>query len=306
VRAYTSDPRIRYVATGRNLGPAANWTRLMQTGSSSYVTLIHDDDVWEPEFLASRVRFLEQHPSCAFVFSGEQKVDRDGRKIATERTRSLPTKDVSEVLPEGVYSPEEFVRAAYRHEIGGIHTPSISSAGVMSRRSALESVGAYFDETFLFWDVELYMRMALAFPTGFLAVRDVRSRVDHPSAHHSSITSGSTFDGEQWIRYHEYYGEWIRGELPGVKLPKQFNQLRGQAYIIGALDALEQGDQKKCATYLRSAIRAHPPTILNPRVAAGTIGLLLGNRGKRIVGRARDSRRRSEELAYEPAEPGRP
>jgi hypothetical protein len=47
--------------------------------------------------------------------------------------------------------------------------------------------------------------------------------------------------------------------------------------------------------------------IFNPRVAAGTIGLLLGNRGKRIVGRARDvARRRSDELAYEPAEPGRP
>jgi hypothetical protein len=195
----------------------------------------------------------------------------------------------------------------YRHQIGGIHTPSIASGGVMSRRSALESVGAHFDEEFLFWDVELFMRMAVVFPTGFLALRDVLTRVDHPSPDHPGITRESTLDGERWIRYHQYYGEWIRRGLPGVQLPRQFNLLRGRAYIIGALDALEQGDQRKCATYLRSAIRAYPPTILNPRVAAGTIGLLLGNRGKRIVGRARDvARRRSDELAYEPAEPGRP
>ena len=45
------------------------------------------------------------------------------------------------MLPEGVYTPQEFFPAMYRHQLGGIHTPSIASVGVMSRRSALESVG---------------------------------------------------------------------------------------------------------------------------------------------------------------------
>jgi GT2 family glycosyltransferase len=300
VRPYTSDRRIRYVATGRNLGAAANWTRLIQTGSAAYVTLIQDDDVWDPDFLATRVSFLEQNSSCAFVFSGERWMDQDGREIAVERTRSMPRRDVSEVLAEGVYSPEEFFPAMYRHELGGIHTPSISSGGVMSRRSALDSVGASFDETipFLFWDVELYMRMALRFPTGFLAVRDVMQRTHHPS-----ITSESTFDGERWIRYHDYYGEWIRRGLPGVKLPRQFNQLRASAYVIGALDAIEQGNQRKSARHLLSAVRAYPPALANPRVAAGAIGLLLGDRGARMLGRYRDSfRRRADMLAYEQAD----
>jgi glycosyltransferase involved in cell wall biosynthesis len=303
VRAYTSDPRIRYEATGRNLGPAANWTRLIQTGSAAYVTIIQDDDVWNPDFLATRVSFLQTRPSCAFVFSGEQKMDRDGRKVAVERTRSLPARDVSEVLAEGVYSPEEFFPAMYRHHVGGIHTPSICSAGVMSRRSALESVGPFFDDTlpFLFWDVELYMRMALRFPTGFLAVRDVVQRIHHPS-----ITSGSTFDGERWIRYHEYYGDLIRRGLPGVKMPRQFSQLRAHAYIMAALDAIEHGDQRTCARHLGSAVRAYPPALVNPRVTASAIALLLGDRGTHAIGRLRDSsRRRSETLAYEQTDTGR-
>jgi GT2 family glycosyltransferase len=306
VRPFTRHPRIRYVATGRNLGASANWTRLIQAGSAPYFSLLQDDDVWDPGFLAARVRFLEEHPSCAFVFSGERKLDGDGREIAVERTRSLPTRDVSEVLEQGVYSPEQFVVAMYRHQLGGIHAPAMSSAGVMSRRSALETVGAYFDDTvpFLFADVELYTRMAFSFPTGFLATRDVACRM-HVSegSSHASITSAETFNGERWIRYHDYYGEWIRRALPGLKLPRQFHALRARAHIMAALDAIERGERRKGGRYLRRAIRVNPPALINPRVTVASIGLLLGDRGIRLLSRARDAaRRRNEVVAYESAE----
>jgi glycosyltransferase involved in cell wall biosynthesis len=308
VRPYTADPRISYVATGSNLGPAANWTRLLQAGTAKYFTVIQDDDFWDPDFLDIRVRFLEQHPSCAYVFSGERMMDHEGHQIAVERTRALATKDVSELLAEGVYTPEELLPAMYRHRLGGIHAPSISSGGVMSRRSALEEVGPYFDDSlaFLFWDVELYMRMSVAFPTGFLAVRDVAQRIHVTDANrHESVTSESTFDGERWVRYHEYHRDWFRRALPGVKMPRQFDQIRAQSFIIAALDAIEIGDQARGAQHLRSAVSADPLALLNPRVAIGAIGLLLGKRGSRIVHGARNAaRRRSQALAYEPADVG--
>jgi glycosyltransferase involved in cell wall biosynthesis len=297
VRAYTDDPRVCYVATGRNLGPAANWTRLIQTGRAPYVTLIQDDDVWDPDFLARRVAFLERHSSCGYVFSGERKMDRDGRPVAVERTRSLPVKDISDVLPERVYTPHEFFPTMYRHRLGGIHTPSICSVGVMSRRLALEAVGPYFDDTFsfLWWDVELYMRMSARFPTGFLAVRDATQRLHHPS-----ITSASARDGERWIKYHDYYGDWIPRVLPDVRLPRQFDELRSEAYIMAALDALEENDRRKCARYLADAIRVSPASLVNPRVAAGAAGLVFGRRGADALRRARDTmRRRSDALAYD-------
>ena len=300
VRPYTGDPRIRYESTGRDLGPAANWSRLLRAGSAPYVTVIQDDDAWDPGFLASRVSFLERHSSCAFVFSGERMMDGDGREIAVERTRGLPERDVSELLAEGVYEPEEFFPAMYRHRVGGIHTPSISSGGVMSRRSALEAEGASFDDSlpFLYWDVELYMRMALRFPTGFLALRDVAQRVHHPS-----ITTESAYDGERWIRYHDYYGELIKRRLPGVKLPREFRQLRGHAYLWAALDGIEQGNRRKSSRYLGGAVRAWPPALANPRVAATAVALLTGDRGARMMKRVRDRlRRRNEVVVYEPAD----
>jgi glycosyltransferase involved in cell wall biosynthesis len=306
VRPFTEDPRISYVATGRNLGPETNWTRLIQAGEAPYVTLIQDDDVWDPGFLALRVSFLDQHPTCGFVFSGERMLDGKGREIAVQETPALPSADVSEILEQGVYSPEEFFLSMYRHGLGGIHAPTVSSGGVMSRRSALEAVGPYFDGSlpFLYWDVELYTRMAAAFPTGFLAVRDVGQRIGVlDQAEHPSITSESPFEGERWIAYHAYYGEWVQRALPDLKLPWQFHRLRARAYIWGALGAIEAGDRRKCARYLGNAVRAFPPALLNPRVAAASMGVLFGDRGARLLSRARDvARRRSEVLVYEHAE----
>jgi glycosyltransferase involved in cell wall biosynthesis len=308
VRPFTADPRISYVATGSDLGPAANWTRLLQAGKAKYFCVLQDDDVWDPGFLDARVRFLEQHPSCAYVFSGERVMDHDGQEIAVERTRALAEKDVSEVLAEGVYAPEELVPTMYRHRLGGIHAPSISSGGVMSRRTALEDVGPYFDDSlpFLFWDVDLYMRMSVAFPTGFLAVRDVAQRIHvTDQSRHESVTSESTFDGERWIRYHEYYRDWFRRALPEVKLPREFSRIRGQALIIAALDAIECGDRRRGAEHLRGAIAVDPLAAFNPRAAVCAIGLLLGRRGTRIVRGARNAaRKRSDALVYEPADAG--
>lgn len=303
VRRYTSDARVRYVATGRNLGPAANWNRLLQAGTASYFTLIQDDDKWDPEFLARRVAFLEANPSCGFVFAGERKIDQHGRHIVADGPRAVPGRDVSDVLPEGIYSPREFIQTLYRYKLGGMETPTICSLGVMSRRSALEAVGAEFrenqkwhdDETCLLGlDWELYLRMALRFPTGFMAVKDASQRIHHPS-----ITSEVKRDGEHLIRYHQYLGEWFRRELSGFQLPRQYDELFAYAYIMAALDALERGDRRKCARYLRSSVRRCPSSIVNPRLAATAAALMLGRRGTRLLVRARVVRRaRSRELTF--------
>lgn len=295
VRPYTSDPRIRFSATGENLGAAANWTRVLQAGTAPYFTLIQDDDRWDPDFLSRRVAFLERNRSCGFVWSGERKMDQHGREIAVERTRSLPVKDVADVLAEGLYAPRDFVQAMYQHKVGGVHTPAICSVGVMSRRSALDAVGSYFDADYpyLYWDVELYMRMALRFPTGFLAVRDVAQRIHHPS-----LTSEWDFDGEHWISYHQHHSAWFRRALPGLELPRQFDQIFAEVYIMAALDALERDDRRRCASYLRRAIRRDPGALLNPRVSLAAAGMLV--HGSHVIARARAARRRrSEQLAFQ-------
>jgi glycosyltransferase involved in cell wall biosynthesis len=282
VRQYTSDPRVRYVATGRNLGPAANWTRVLQAGTAPYFAVLQDDDKWDPDFLSRRVAFLEGHPSCGWVYSGERWIDQHGREIVPDHD------EVSDVLPEGIYSPREYIQSLYRYKLGGLYTPSICTLGVMSRRSALEAVGAVFDETyeFLCFDVELYLRLALRFPTGFMAIKDASVRIHHPR-----ISTEHRLDGEYFVRYHEYHGEWFRRELPGIRLPRQYDEIFADSYIKAALDALERGDRRACSRYLRSAVVRSPTSIANPRFAAGAGGLVLGRAGAALLARVRAARR---------------
>jgi glycosyltransferase involved in cell wall biosynthesis len=299
VRPYLDDPRITFTPTGENLGAPANWTRTLELGSAPYFSVLQDDDKWDADFLERRVAFMERHPAVGFVFAGERKMDQHDREIAFEQVRGLPDKDISDILADGVYSSREFVEAMYEHHLGGIHTPAICSLGVMSRRTALEAAGPYFDKDFefLFWDVELYMRMALKFPVGFIAVRDAVQRIHHPS-----ITTENDFDGEYWVRWHQYHGEWFRRELPGVNLGRGFNEVFAEAYIMAALDALEAGDRRKAARYLRRAVRRDQRALLNPRVAVGTVGVLTGERGARTLTKLREARRAgSEKLVYEKA-----
>jgi hypothetical protein len=144
--------------------------------------------------------------------------------------------------------------------------------------------------------------MALRFPIGFLALRDVAQRVHHPS-----ITTDSAYDGERWIRYHDYYRELIGRRLPDVTLPRQSKQLHSEAYIWAALDAIEQGDRRKSARYLASGVRVYAPALAIPRVAAAAVALVTGDRGARLMRRVRDRlRRRNEILVYEPADLRRP
>jgi glycosyltransferase involved in cell wall biosynthesis len=297
VRPFLDDPRITFSPTGDNLGPAANWTRVLRAGSAPYFTIIQDDDTWDPTFLATRVDFMESNPEVAFVYAGERKMDQNGRPIVFELTPALPGKDVADVLPAGIYQPREYVHAMYHYKIGGIHPPSICSLGVMSRRTCLDAVGALFDENFpyLYWDVELYMKMAIRFPVGFMAIKDATQRIHHPS-----ITSENRFDGEHWIRYHAYHGAWFTRELPGLKLPRGYYEVFAEAYVWAALDALERGDRRKSARYLRKAIRLAPKwSLSNPRVSANAAGLLLGQHGGKLLTRVRAARQaRSEQLVY--------
>jgi GT2 family glycosyltransferase len=62
------DERLRHLVHGVDLGPAKNYN-LVAEGDAPYLAILHDDDRWDPGFLERRVAFLDDNPSCGFVFS---------------------------------------------------------------------------------------------------------------------------------------------------------------------------------------------------------------------------------------------
>ena len=266
VAPYLKDPRIRYVATGGELGGAENWTRLIQAGDAPYVALLHDDDLWDPTFLGRRVAFLEENPSCAFVFSGNKEIDATG----------VVVRETEFFLPEGTYQPEALFPILYEHNVIG--PPSI-----LVRRDAYDAVGAYFDsEFFPFWDYEMWLRLAARFPAGYLTVRDCSYRM-----HDVRMTFTVRQFGDGYLQTIDRADELL-GAFPNIAVsPRLRRRRRAQALLTTALDCFEVGERRSGALLLREAVRLYPKIVLDVRFPTGLVALVGGRRVSGALRRAR-------------------
>jgi glycosyltransferase involved in cell wall biosynthesis len=275
LRPYLSDPRVRHMRIEEDVSAARNSTIAASAGTAPYVAVLHDDDRWEPEFLARRVAFLERNPSCGFVFSGHFEIDENGVEL-----RRPP-----HGLPEGVVASEEFARfllAPRGRPLapgGGVPAPT-----VLMRRSAFEAVGPAFDERFSsFFDWEMWFRLGIRFPVGYLAVRDAHFRL-HPTQAHRAIRHF----GEEKLLAWPHVEQLIDRELPVARLGDEDRaRRRSGAFLTTALDALEEGDRRRSVACLAEAIRVRPRSLLDARVPVLVAFLPLGAHARRVLRPAR-------------------
>jgi glycosyltransferase involved in cell wall biosynthesis len=265
IRPYLTDSRIEYSATGRDVGAAKNHTRVIQSGSSPHVAILHDDDSWDPGFLARRVEFLEGHPECGLVFSANREIDERSRETGRSR----------QVLAEGVHPPEHLVPLLLRHNMIGIPT-------VVVRRSAYEAVGPAFDEHTVYFDYQMWLRLALQFPVGYLAVWDASYRV-----HDRQMTMTSNRRGLQELTLLDQI-DGMLAEAPYV-MPdrRQLRRRRARAHLSAALDELQEPDRRSASRHLGDAVRTYPAAAIDPKMPAALVGLALGPRGRRALDRLR-------------------
>jgi hypothetical protein len=268
VEPYLDDSRIEHVITGDDIPSQRNATRLIQTGNAPYVALLHDDDRWDPDFLAARVDFLERHPECAYAFGGSKFIDSAGRQIGA----------VTAPLQEGVQPRREYVQRYLRLQI----KPMMPS--LLVRRSAYEAVGPVFDERFAGDDWEMWLRLALSFPVGYLSVIDSENRL-HPQQLTYSIRWG-----EELIVFAQHLEDLVNRTMPDAQLtPPELRRRRSTAFLSAALDAAEEGDRRRALRRVGHALRADPRSILNPRPWVILAVLPLGKFGRRALTRARVS-----------------
>jgi glycosyltransferase involved in cell wall biosynthesis len=275
IEPYLTDPRIQYVVTGKRVGQYPNWTRLIQMGQAPYVALLHDDDRWQPEFLARRVAFLESHPECGFVFSATNEIDEDGNVISR-----------SKFLMEGVYERRQFVRSLLRTNVVG-YPPS-----VLVRRRAYEAVGPVFEKRFPFADYEMWFRIALRFPVGYLAVRDADYR-SHPGATRL-VEDWPT--NEDFLRLLVHLVAVAEHDSPELLSWRDRRRAHSSALLAVMLDALEEGDRKRSLSLLGDALRVYPPFVVDPRVLTWFVAQPFGTRGRQAIARLRPLLRRRHRI----------
>lgn len=148
--------RARYVRQPANRGQFGNVNAGIALAAGEYVAVFHADDVYDPEIVAREVEFLERHPEVGAVFCLDRFLDADGREY--DRLRLIPD------IPPGV--PLRFpqvLNALLAHKNRFLVGPS-----AMVRRIAYESVGVNRPEFGIASDLDMWVRIARAYPIAVL------------------------------------------------------------------------------------------------------------------------------------------
>ncbi|HEX2232975.1 MAG TPA: glycosyltransferase [Thermoleophilaceae bacterium] len=269
IEPYLDHPRVSCVPTREVLPQADNWSKAIQAGSAPYVAMLHDDDVWDPDYIERRVNFLDAQPACGFVFSSWREIDESGDELEAVEYR----------LSEGVHEPIDFVPVLF-------HDMLIGSPTIMVRRQAYEAVGPVFDGRFKNIDWEMWMRIAVRYPVGYLAVRDCGRRL-----HFGSLTSRSRGWGDEELALVDRFEEIVERELPELRLARRPRlRRRSAAHLMAAMDEIESGNRQAALRHLGGSLRTDPSRLVDPRLGAALAAAALGERGRRRLARVRAGR----------------
>lgn len=124
------DERVRYLRHPENIGMTRNVVGGFRDAKGKYVTHLHDDDLWAPDFVQKMVAALEAHPDAILAFSDHYLMNEKG-----------------EILEE---SAENAVRFGRTELAAGIHKPFKRIA--LIRQSVPMAVAIMLRRKSIAWD----------------------------------------------------------------------------------------------------------------------------------------------------------
>ena len=124
--------RVRYQRNPVRLGAMRNMFQAINAGHGTYSMAFHEDDLLGSHYLATAVRFLEDHPGCGFI-GGEL------REFAAEPPPEMLAAPADPPTIVSFDSKTDFLRGVFR----GVE-PMFGS--IVYRRSAVAGLPAALDE----------------------------------------------------------------------------------------------------------------------------------------------------------------
>jgi len=96
------DSRIRFWRQPQNVGMLANQQHCFKMARGKYVASLHDDDMWNEDFLAKLVPVLEENPELVLAFCDQYIIDAYGKinHAGTEENTRAYKRDK---LAQGIY-----------------------------------------------------------------------------------------------------------------------------------------------------------------------------------------------------------
>jgi hypothetical protein len=178
------DARLRYVRNESNVGVFRNMNQCLALATGDYVCILHDDDLYAPEFLMEESNLLDCHPSVGFVHCAAYEIDASGNRQRVARAY------LADCVRDG---KEEFLRYLGGH--------NVCCSTVMARRTLFREAGG-FESCYLCSDFLMWLRLALMADVGYVAKPLAAMRV-----HGEAMSAG--IEPERWCS--EYLAILDRG-----------------------------------------------------------------------------------------------
>jgi glycosyltransferase involved in cell wall biosynthesis len=148
VKRYLSSGRIRYFEQP-NRGVANARNAAIQCSTGRYIAFLDQDDLWLPGKLEKQVAYMQAHPEVALVHGPVECIDAEGTLISC--AGRVYVDDAAGYCAEQL-----------------LVTNRIAVVAVMVRRSCLDAVGLLDQALAPADDWDLWLRLAVRFPFGFI------------------------------------------------------------------------------------------------------------------------------------------
>ena len=155
------DSRVRLSRNPHNLGLFPNLNILISNSSAPLIKLWSQDDIMYPQCIGETIKFHLQTPQLGFSYSGRDLINESGAVTATHHNDPTPV-----IISKDLHAAS----ACYTGSIAG------NIANVTISRSALKTCGLFNENMKISGDFEMWVRLSLQFPIGFIRQNLVKLR----------------------------------------------------------------------------------------------------------------------------------
>jgi len=150
-----SDKNIKYLHK-RNEGVCKTLNKGLEMSTGDYIAFLGSDDLWLPDRLAIQLEFMENNKNIGMVFADTWFLDFS-KKTNNKWSDYKPR--IKNYFKNGIQNTDLYALF--------LTQPLVPALTVLIRRQVLLEVG-FFDEDLVYEDHDLWLRIALKYPLGYI------------------------------------------------------------------------------------------------------------------------------------------
>jgi glycosyltransferase involved in cell wall biosynthesis len=196
---------IKYVLQ-KNQGVSAARNKGIDLTQGEFLCFLDSDDALLENALEKTVSFLDIHPEIGFCYGQVYKMDENGRLLKLRRLRGARTTRVRE-------SSEQIERLLFRGDIGIL--------AALTRRSCFEKVGCFNTSLRVGEDIDMWLRISLRYPVGYIAEPVGKVRI-----HTANATTQGKFEALE-----KSQTDFVKMALENLDDITNFKRIKRKAYF---------------------------------------------------------------------------